>query len=312
MKTPYLLLLLAAIVPSLNNCGNSDGRTRDREGVPVVATTTMIADMTARIGGAEIRLTGLMAPGVDPHTYNLPARSIAQLRKAKAVFYNGLKLEGRTEELFTARRGEAIVRALGDAVPANRLHAPEAFEGHPDPHIWGDPTLWAEAVDAVVDGLSEAAPEFKELFESRGKTYKEELLALHEWAKARMAEIPVPNRILITSHDAFGYFGQAYGLEVIGLQGISTETDASMADLAAAARLIRERQVKAIFVESSVNRATIDRLAKEAGVKIGGELYSDSLGAAKTMHTSGGLTYDAGTYKGMLMHNVNTIVEALK
>ncbi len=309
MKLLRSLILISAAAAVCTGCkpgGNGN--------LQVVATTTMVADMARAILGEtpNVEVTALMAPGVDPHTYNLPARSIAKLESAGVVLYSGLKLEGRTEELYEGRRGKAVVLEVASAVPEDDLLTPEGFEDHPDPHVWGDPRLWAQCIDAVLAALSEKLPDHRGELERNAAEYRQKLVDLHTWAGLRTSQIPEANRILITSHDAFGYFGKAYGIEVIGLQGISTESEASMADISKAAELIRERGVKAIFVESSVNPATIERLAVETGVKVGGELFSDSLGPAGEMKSGTGEEYDVGTYVGMLKHNINTIVEALQ
>ena len=197
-------------------------------------------------------------------------------------------------------------------MPGDRLLTPEGFEGHGDPHIWGDASLWTIAIDTVVKTLGELMPEQKGILADRATAYYQEIEDLDEWIRTRVAEVPEAHRTLVTSHDAFNYFGNAYGFEVIGVQGISTATDAGMADIVNTVDLVKNRGVKAIFVESSVSKATIERIAKDAGVKIGGELFSDSCGPAGDMKTVDGETYDVGTYLGMMKHNVNTVVEALK
>jgi manganese/zinc/iron transport system substrate-binding protein len=258
-------------------------------------------------------VAGLMGPGVDPHLYKPTAADVTRLQSAKVVFYNGLLLEGRMTEMFErlAKRGKKV-HAVADAISADKLLKPEGFEGHPDPHIWGDAELWASCVDRVVAALGEVDAPGQSEYAARGKQYKEELTALHSWAKKRVAELPPNSRVLVTSHDAFNYFGRAYGFEVIGVQGISTATEAGLADVAKVGDLIKSRGIKAIFVESSVPRATIERISKDSGAKIGGELFSDALGTPGKMHTRAGETYDEGTYIGMLKHNVLTATEALK
>lgn len=305
----FLRIFFLALPWLFSSCSPGDGGK-----VQIVATTTMVADMArALVEDVEnVELTTLMAPGVDPHTYNLPARSIAKLDGAAVILYSGLKLEGRTEELYQSRAGNAVVLEVASAVPSGDLIVSEGFEGHPDPHVWGDPRIWLKCIDAVVAALSEKLPDDRGTIERNAKAYRQELVELHHWASLRASQIPEGNRILITSHDAFNYFGKAYGLEVIGIQGISTESEASGADMSKAAELIQEKGVKAIFVESSVNGATIERLANDTDAKIGGELFSDSLGPAGEEKTVDGQTYDVGTYTGMLKHNVNTIVEALQ
>ncbi len=275
----------------------------------VVATTTMIADLARAIGGEAVRVEGLMGPGVDPHLYKPTGEDARRLRDARAIFYNGLHLEGRmTEMLERLERAHALAAAL----------APEALiaagdEGAPaDPHLWGDVKLWADCVPVVVRGLSEALPGQRAEFEQRGREVKERLLALDAWVRERVAVVPPEQRVLVTSHDAFAYFGRAYGFEVLGVQGISTVSEAGLADVARMVDLIKERGVRAVFVESSVPPATIERISKDSGAKVGGELFSDALGTPGELLTAGDQQVDAGTYEGMIRFNVSTIVEALK
>jgi manganese/zinc/iron transport system substrate-binding protein len=283
------------------------------EPVRVAATTTIVADLVRQVGGNRVAVDALMGAGVDPHLYKASAGDVARLGRAEVVFYSGLFLEGRMEDVFRrlAERKRRVF-AVADAVPADRLVRPPAFEGHPDPHVWGDPGLWKHAVDAVARGLSETDPSGAEEYRSRAKAYQGTLETLGQWAKARVELIPRMQRVVITSHDAFSYFGRAFGLEVVGVQGISTVTEAGLADLTKVADLVRERGLKAIFVESSVPPAAIERISRDSGARVGGELFSDALGTPGEIREGGGERYDVGTYVGMLKHNVNTIVEALK
>lgn len=275
----------------------------------VVTTTSMVTDLVRQVGGDHIVVEGLMGPGVDPHLYKPSASDVIKLQKADVVFYNGLLLEGKMTDLFERMaRGKRVVRALADSVSPDRLLRPTEFEGHPDPHLWFDVELWAEAVTSVVDGLAKADPAHADDYRRRGELVRASLRELHSWAKAKAAELPPERRILITSHDAYNYFGRAYGFEVVGLQGISTVSEAGLADMAALVDLIKARGLKAIFVESSVPPATIRRIAQDAGVKVGGELFSDAMGERGQIENG----YDLGTYEGMIKHNLNTIVEALK
>lgn len=312
MKRSLSFFLTVASLIGLVGCGSDpdsdDGKVR------IVATTTMIADMAKAIVGdvQDVEVITLMGPGVDPHTFNLPSRSLSDLRRADVVLYNGLHLEGRTSEVYEPlSEGGAVVLAVGDAIAKADLLGAE-IAAHPDPHIWGDPKLWAGCIDSVVSAISGKLPDKATNLKANGQAYRQQLLDLDEWAKGRFAELPEGNRVVITSHDAFNYFGRAYGLEVLAPQGISTEGEVGMADIAETAKLIKERGVRAIFTESSVNPATIQRLASDTGAKTGGELFSDALGAAGEIEKSGGESYDVGTYIGMIKHNVNTIVEALK
>lgn len=254
-----------------------------------------------------------MGPGVDPHLYKASAGDVSRLGRAEVVFYSGLFLEGRMEDVLKRleQRGRRVI-SVTEGIPVEQLFRPPQFEGHPDPHVWGDPTLWKQAVERVAKGLSEVAPQSAAAFHRRAVAYQGELDRFREWGKKRVAEIPPSARVLITSHDAFNYFGRAFGFEVVGVQGISTVTEAGLADITKVSDLVKERKLKAIFVESSVSPATIERISKDSGARIGGELFSDALGAVGDVREKGGEKYDVGTYLGMLKHNMNTVVDALR
>lgn len=281
--------------------------------ITVVTTTTQVTDMVSDIGGSEIQVIALMGPGVDPHLYKPSIRDVGHLRKADVVFYSGLMLEGRMADLLmkTGRRG-AKVYAVTEKIPEDKLLGSEDYEGHADPHVWFDASLWITGVDVVVEGLSAAAPEHAALFAERGAALKARYLEVHAWALQRVEQIPESQRILITSHDAFNYFGQAFGFKVIAVQGISTVSEAGLADIANMVDVLKAYNVRAIFVESSVSPAAIERISKDSGVKIGGELFSDAMGTpGKIVTGPDGTSYDEGTWAGMIKHNVNTIVDAL-
>lgn len=279
----------------------------------VVTTTTMITDLVKQVGGDRVNVVGLMGPGIDPHLYKPTASDVIRLQKAQAVFYNGLMLEGRMSDLFDrlAKRGKRVY-AVSSLIPQDQLLRPPEFEGHYDPHVWGNAQFWILAIDVVVKGLGQADPAGSADYVRHGEAYKSELTKLHTWAKEQVQRVPSDKRVLITSHDAFNYFGRAYGFQVVGVQGISTVSEAGLADVAKVVDFIRGKGIKAIFVESSVPRAAIDRISKDSGATIGGELFSDALGTPGKMHTVAGETYDEGTYIGMLKHNILTAVEALK
>jgi manganese/zinc/iron transport system substrate-binding protein len=277
--------------------------------LPVVATTSMVTDLVRQVGGPWVKVEGLMGPGVDPHLYKPGASDVIKLQRAQVIFYNGLQLEGKMTDLFVRMaRTKRHVFAVADAVPRERLLAPEEFEGHPDPHIWFDVELWSLAVGKVVEGLSTADPANAVHYARQGEVVRARLAELQAWALAKAAELPPSRRVLVTSHDAYNYFGRAYGFQVIGLQGISTVSEAGLADMASLVDLIRERGIPAIFVESSVPPGTIRRIAQDARVRVGGELFSDAMGAPGQME----LGFDLGTYEGMIKYNLTTIVEALK
>ena len=279
----------------------------------VVTTTTMVNDMVKEIGGDRVNVVGLMGPGVDPHLYKPASGDVVKLQRAKVIFYSGLMLEGRMTDLFfrMARAGK-LVYAVTESIPEkDRLEPPE-FAGHWDPHIWGDPILWSNCIVTVVDGLSKADPAGAADYAKRGRAVDASYKAMKTWALKRIAEVPRKQRILITSHDAFNYFGQAFGFQVVAIQGLSTVTEAGLADIAKTVDFIKQKKIKAIFVESSVNPAAIERVSKDANVKIGGELFSDACGKVGDIHEAHGEKYDVGTFVGMLKHNINTVVDALK
>jgi manganese/zinc/iron transport system substrate-binding protein len=275
----------------------------------VVTTTTMITDLAKQVGGNRVVVQGLMGPGVDPHLYKASQSDVARLRGADVVFYNGLLLEGKVEDVLTSiARTKKHVYAVTAAIPKAQLLGSGNGAGHPDPHVWFDVSLWTKCVDAIVAGLRTYDPSGAEYYETRGKEYSKRLLELHDWVRTKTSELPESKRVLITSHDAFSYFGKAYGFRVVAIQGISTVTEPSLADVVAMTEFIKKHAVKAVFVESSVPHKLLERVSEDAGVAIGGELFSDATGTPGEL--KGG--YDVGTYEGMIRHNVNTIVNGLK
>lgn len=278
---------------------------------PVKATATigMVADFVKQVGGNRVQVSQMMGPGVDPHLYKPTTKDAASLGKADVIFYSGLMLEGRMGDLFTrlARSGKKIY-PVTESVNHDELLEPEEFEGHYDPHIWFDVSLWAQTVPTIIKGLSEVDPGGKAEYEKNGAALLDKLAKLDEWCKEKAAELPAKKRVLVTSHDAYNYFGRAYTFKVVGLQGVSTVSEAALADISSLVDFIKKEKVKAIFVESSVNPAAIKRVAKDAGVKIGGELFSDAMGEPGEMHDG----FDTGTYEGMVKYNLTTIVGALK
>ena len=275
----------------------------------VVATTTMLADLSSVIGGQRVAVDGLMGPGIDPHLYQASAGDVALMQKADVVVYNGLHLEGKMGEVFENLSGQGMtVICIEEGLEESELLSWEEDSDLHDPHIWFDVSLWKKAAKAVADGLSQADPEGKTAYEANLDTYLTELDETDTYIRDRAAELPEARRVLVTAHDAFQYFGKAYGFEVRGLQGISTDAEAGTADVSDLSDFIVERQIKAIFVESSVPPKTIEALqaavnAKGFDVSIGGELYSDSLGGEGSGAESYILTVRA---------NIDTIVDALK
>jgi manganese/zinc/iron transport system substrate-binding protein len=303
-------LALALLVVSCSPPDSPDDGT-----LRVVATTTMVADLAREIGGDRVRVAGLMGPAVDPHSYVPKLGDTRLLEQADVIFYNGLHLEGRFQNTLEAMagRGRKVV-AVSAAIPEERLLAPqEDFEGAVDPHIWGDPEIWAHAIDPVVAALSAADPDGGEGYRSRGQAYHAELRQLAEWARAELAQIPPERRVLVTSHDAFFYTGRAFGLEVRGLQGVSSAAEAGLRDRAELVAFLRQRGVRTVFAETSINPKAIAAVAAEAGVALSpAPLFSDALGTPGDTFPHDGRTHDRGTYTGMLRHNVLAIVEGLQ
>ena len=311
MKLFLNSVIITALVVAVTSCQKSD-RIPMTDNL-IVATTTMLGDMLSVVGGEDVTVITLMRPGVDPHMYKASPSDVSKLNRAKAIFYNGMLLEGRmTDVLERLEKQGKDVYVVSDGVDESQRLAPEGADDHPDPHIWGDAALWAMTIPTVVDGLGKTFPEKADAFRERGETYQNDLTELHKWAQQRVIEIPAERRKLVTSHDAFSYLGRAYGLEVIGVQGISTVSDASVSDRTRMVDFIKEHKIPAVFVESSVSPVLIQQISKDANVTVGGELFSDAMGQPGVMETVAGETYDVGTYIGMLKHNINSIVEALK
>jgi manganese/zinc/iron transport system substrate-binding protein len=205
-------------------------------------------------------------------------------------------------------RSKKYVYAVTEAIPMEQLLEPPEFSGHYDPHVWFDVLLWSKCVESVVKGLTEFDESGRSYYQARGEETRRKIVQLHEWALKKADELPKEKRILVTSHDAFNYFGRAYGFQVVALQGISTVNEASSADIVKLVDFVRKKKIPAVFVETSVPPNTIRRISADAGVKIGGELFSDAMGTPGQMENG----YDLGTYEGMIQHNLTTIVTALK
>jgi manganese/zinc/iron transport system substrate-binding protein len=315
MRTIRLLLFLAACLPGLVGCGGTDDASNQSEPKPLVvlATTTQVSDLLKAIGGERVEVLSLMGPGVDPHLFKLTAGDNRKLREAELIFYNGLGLEGRMGGLFQRleEQGRAIFAVSGEIPREQLIAVTEEGKTH-DPHIWFDPELWMQAAQLVAKRLGEADPSGAEVFQENLEVFSESAQELKEWGREHIAGIPEANRLLVTSHDAFSYFGRAFDIEVVAIQGISTVSEAGLADLSAMIDLLKERQVPSIFVESSVSQAAIERVSSVSGVAIGGELYSDAMGSPGEMKKApDGSVLDVGTWDGMLRHNIHLIVEGL-
>jgi len=309
MAAKYIGLLLLFVLSAC--AGEVEESAQKKEGISklnIVCTTGMVADLAQRIGADRAEVKGLMGPGVDPHYYKASQGDLKKLSQADIIFYNGLYLEGKMEDIFNKMARSKKVVAVSANIKKSGLLQPPEFEGHFDPHIWFDVVLWAETIDVVVAALSEADPQGADSFRQNGERYKAELGELHAWVLTQIENVSPSQRVLVTAHDAFGYFGRAYGVEVLGLQGISTVAEYGVNDVTQLVDLISERKIKAIFVESSVPERSIEAVRQgclERGhqVEIGGTLYSDAMG---------GVGSGADTYIGMVRSNVETIVGALK
>ena len=307
MKRIYISLLLMFIFvytgcdPKQQPDASIGGKLR------VVTTIGMITDIVKNVGGERVEVTGLMGPGVDPHLYKASAGDVHRLTSVQLIFYNGLHLESKMGDILAKMSGNTKTVAVTDAVDRNLLLTPPEFEGQYDPHLWFDVTLWMKAVGKVRDTLSEFDSDNTLMYWSNAERYLAKLAELHEYVKAQSERVPSEQRILVTAHDAFNYFGKAYGFEVRGLQGISTATEAGIADVQELATFIAEKRIPAIFVESSVSPRSLKAVqaavnSKGFNVEIGGQLYSDAMGNDGTPE---------GTYIGMVRHNIDTIVTAL-
>lgn len=293
----------------LSACGGRGNGERSTTTLRVTATTGMVAEVASKVGGRHVDVIHIMGPGVDPHLYKASEGDIARLSEADLILYNGLNLEGKMGDIFVkmARTGRMTV-PVTEGVDRTLLREPPEFQGHYDPHVWFDVAMWVQTIPTVVAALSELRPELKTEFERNGDAYVAQLMALDAHCRAELARIPEPQRVLVTAHDAFGYFGRAYDIEVVGLQGVSTSSEYGIKDVQRLVDLITERKLKAVFVESSVPKRSIEAVvagcqSRGHEVVIGGQLFSDAMGEAGTPE---------GTYEGMVEHNVRTIVSALR
>jgi manganese/zinc/iron transport system substrate-binding protein len=304
------MALLAGALALVVVQANREPRPRaPNERLRVVATTTIVADLVRELAGDRVDLAGLMRPGVDPHLYVASERDLDRLMSADVIVFNGLHLEGKVADLLEEldARGRPTV-AVADGIAAARLRHADGFSGAHDPHVWFDVALWREGARHVADRLAALDPVGAPIYRAGAERYLAELDRLDAWVRAEVARVPPAVRVLVTAHDAFGYFGAAYGVEVAAIQGISTSTEAGSADLQELADLVTARRVPAVFLESSVPPRIVQALeaavrARGFDVRRGGELYSDALGEPDG---------PAGTYVGMVRHNVSTIVRALR
>ena len=282
--------------------------TTDAKQFKIVTTTAMVGDIAKSVVGDRGIIKGLMGEGVDPHLYKPTAADAKAILSSDIVFYSGLMLEGRMTDTFmkAARIGKTVY-PVTELIDESFLLEPPEMKGHWDPHVWMDVSAWSHAVDAVASAMCEQDQERCDAYKKCAAEYNEELTALHTYIKKSIASIPETSRVMITAHDAFNYFGRAYGIEVIGIQGLSTESEAGIDDVNKLVDLLVERQIKAVFVESSVSDRNVNALIEGAAsrgheVIIGGRLFSDAMGKHGTYE---------GTYIGMLDHNATIITRAL-
>lgn len=310
LKLLALLLSSTGLIMALaGGCGAASSST----GKPVVVTTTtMIGDLVRQIAGDRVSLIVIMPAGVDPHTFKPSTSDLGNISRASLVLYNGLHLEGTMVELLEHEMSSRAVAVTHD-IPKNLLlEWQQGSGGAHDPHVWFDITLWRHALTTTRDALIKLDPSGAQTYTANAATFDSALASLDAEIRQKLAQIPSERRALITSHDAYNYFGKAYGVEVFGLQGISTETEAGLANVNSAVDLLIRRKIPAIFVESSVSRKTIERVQADCrsrgfDVKIGGELYSDAMGSPGE-HPG----YEVHTYVGMFRFNVDTIAKALQ
>ena len=299
---------LALLVPFLLACQSAEEGNSPAGKPSIVATTGMIADSARRIAGDLATVEALMGSGVDPHLYKASESDVRRLSQADLILYNGLHLEGKMGDVLSKMSASRKVVAVASAIPEAELRSPPEFQGQHDPHIWFDVGLWARTLAPITEALAEIDPQHAATYRANAARYGEELTALDAWVEGEIRSIPEGQRVLVTAHDAFGYFGRRYGMEVVGLQGISTLSEAGLSDVDRVVSLVSSRAIKAIFVESSVPKRSIEAVqaacrARGHEVAIGGQLFSDAMGAPATPE---------GTYPGMVRANVATITKALR
>ncbi|MBL6449131.1 zinc ABC transporter substrate-binding protein [Fulvivirga sp. 29W222] len=299
-------LILGVIV--ISGCGKVAKENSENAHFNIVTTTGMIGDAVTNIVGDSADVIALMGPGVDPHLYKATQGDLQKLTGADLIFYNGLHLEGKMGEVLEKLSHLKPVVAVAQNIEDTKLRKVPEFNNNYDPHIWFDVSLWIEAVREIDITLQKQDKRNAAYYHKNAMNYIKQLESLHAWVIQRVGTIPKEQRTLITAHDAFGYFGEAYDIEVKGLQGISTLSEYGLRDVSVLAKFIVDHKIKAVFVETSVSQKSINAVvqgAQERGfeVSIGGNLYSDAMGEEGTPE---------GTYIGMVTANVNTIVEALK
>ncbi|NOD96864.1 zinc ABC transporter solute-binding protein [Ruegeria sp. HKCCD6228] len=273
----------------------------------VVATTGMIADAARQVGGDHVDVRGLMGPGVDPHAYRQTRSDIVAMTRADLILWHGLYLEAQMEDFFHDLERKRTVVAVAEGIDKSKLRAHDDYADKYDPHVWMTPELWRDVVLEVQAALTEVRPEAAEVFAANAQAHLADIDRLTDYADKALASVPDNNKVLVTAHDAFGYFGESFGFEVLGIQGISTQSEAGLNRIGELVDLLVDRKITAVFVESSVSDRSIRALIEGAAAKghevhVGGELFSDAMGEEGTYE---------GTYVGMLDHNITVIASAL-
>lgn len=305
-----IFVLPALFALCLSGCANptadsSASNSSDR--IQVVATVGMVADLVKNVGQHHVTVTQICGSGVDPHLYRATRDDVRQIMTCDIVFYSGLMLEGKMADILARISDSKPVIAVTEQLSTDNLLQPDGSAGHVDPHVWMDVSAWQRCLTVVCDELCRSFPDHANDFQTNAQRYQQELTKLHEYGVTSIATIPESERLLITSHDAFNYFGRAYGLEVHGVQGLSTESEAGLQQINELVDLLVTRRVKSVFVESSVPKKNIQALVEGAqarghSVSVGAELFSDAMGEPDTYE---------GTYVGMLDHNITCVTRAL-
>ncbi len=303
---PFIFLFLSFM--SVYGCHSKQAVRPTSQKPHIVATTSIVADAVKNIGKDHITVEALMGPGVDPHLYKASPGDISKMNRASLIVYNGLHLEGKMSDVLEKLGRKKSTYAIASPIPKSKLIFPSIGECLPDPHVWMDVNLWSQTIQPLAEKLSVIDPKHREIYTQNATVYQKQLEQLNQKCQVQIQTIPASQRVLITAHDAFRYFGKAYGMKVLGVQGISTESEAGLNEINSLVSLIARQHIPAVFIESSVSPKNVQALLEGASskgekVKLGGELYSDALGASNTPE---------GTYAGMIKHNVQTIVEALR
>lgn len=309
MKRILLMVLLGVFISAAVSISCGDKNIQHTDGrLLVVATTTMLSDIARELGGDKVLVTGLMGAGIDPHMYRASAGDVTRLFEADIVICNGLGLEGKMAEMLLKLEDMGrVVLSVQAAIDTDKLIMNDAIGTSYDPHVWFDVRLWIDVADYIAKGFIMNDPDNTDYYAERAQVYIAELYELDAYVRQRAQSLPEEKRVLVTAHDAFGYFGRAYGFEVYGIQGISTNTEAGTLDMSRLAELMVQREIHALFAETSVSPKTIEALesaviARGGRVSIGGKLYSDSLGDDDS---------EASTYISAIRSNIDTIVSAL-